>query len=168
MKSPAYIFVALVLVVLFSLIAYRVSVHFAILSGEGAPAVEAVDAPTATAEVAPAEAPAPTLPPAQAEAHDAIERSATVRAAVEAHLRERGDWPQSLSQLGLGVPGDHAGGPVAGIMVQQQGVVVVLVKPHVARGGTIQLTPRRQVDGAIEWRCRASNYPAATRLPDCR
>ena len=166
MKSPAYIVVALVLVVLFSLIAYRVSVHFAILPGEAAPAVEAVDAPAAAAEAAPAEAPA--LPPAQAEARDAIGRSATVRAAVEAHLRERGDWPQSLSQLGLGVPGDHAGGPVAGIVVQQQGVVVVSVKPHVARGGAIHLTPRLLPDGEVQWSCRASNYPAATRLPDCR
>lgn len=166
MKSPAHIFVALVLVVLFSLVAYRVSVHFAVLPGVESPTVAAPDAPADDAGNAPA--PAPALRPSQAEALDAIERSAAVRAAVEAHVRERGDWPQSLSELGLGVPGDHAGGPVAGIVVQQQGVVVVSVKPHVARGGAIHLTPRQLPDGEVQWSCRASNYPAATRLPDCR
>lgn len=168
MKSPASIFVALVLVVLFSLVAYRVSVHFATLPDPAPPPAQATGAPAGDTTQAPVDASPPALPPAQAEAHEAIDRSQAVRDAVEAYARERGDWPQSLAQLGLGVPGAHAGGPVAGVMVQQQGVVVVLVKPHVARGGTIQLSPRRQADGAIEWRCRASNYPAATRLPDCR
>ncbi|MDY0022568.1 pilin [Arenimonas caeni] len=168
MKSPAYIFVALVLVVLFSLVAYRVSVHFAILPGDAAPAAGTVAAPTEPADQAPADEPAPAQPPARAEALDAIGRSAAVRAAVEDYVRESGDWPQSLSQLGLGVPGDHAGGPVAGITVHTQGVVAVSLKPHVARGGVIRLTPSRAPDGAITWQCRASNYPAATRLPDCR
>src|SRR5690606_4101863 len=125
MKSPAYIFVALVLVVLFSLVAYRVSVHFAILPGEDAPAAAAAEAETAP-DPAPA-APAPAPSPAAAQALEAIERAGPVQAAVEAYYDEQGDWPQSLSQLGLGVPGDHAGGPVAGIVVQQLGVVVVSV-----------------------------------------
>lgn len=164
MKSPAYIVVALVVVVLFSLVAYRVSVHFATLPAEGGPAAsvatEQDEAATGTEE--------PSLPPAQAEALDAIERSAAVRGAVEGYFAERGDWPQSLAQLGLGVPGDHAGGPVAGITVQTQGVVSISLKPHVARGGVIRLTPTPGADGGFDWQCRASNYPAATRLPTCR
>ncbi|WP_295361689.1 pilin [Arenimonas sp.] len=164
MKSPAYIVVALVVVVLFSLVAYRVSVHFATLPAEGEPAASAAaqqaDAATATE--------APPLPPAQAEALDAIERSAAVRSAVEGYFADRGDWPQGLAQLGLGVPGDHAGGPVAGITVQTQGVVSISLKPHVARGGVIRLTPTPTADGGFDWQCRASNYPAATRLPTCR
>jgi|GEM_PF-5986430 len=164
MKSPAYIVVALVVVVLFSLVAYRVSVHFATLPAEGEPAASAAAEP-AEAATASEE---PLLPPAQAEALDAIERSAAVRRAVEGYFADRGDWPQSLAQLGLGVPGDHAGGPVAGITVQTQGVVSISLKPHVARGGVIRLTPTPTGDGGFDWQCRASNYPAATRLPTCR
>lgn len=167
MKSPAYILVALVVVVLFSLVAYRVSVHFAVLPETTAPAATA-PAPEAIAGADEAGAAAPVEPPALAEAHDAIARSERVRAAVEAFYRERGDWPQGLATLGLGVPGDHTGGPVAGITIAPRGVVAISLKPHIARGGVIRLTPRPQPDGTIDWQCRASNYPAATRLPDCR
>lgn len=166
MKSPAYIALALVVVVLFSLVAYRVSVHFAVLPGEAAPA--AVEAPVDPAPVPEASAQPAPEPPAMAQAHEAIARSERVRAAVEAFYRERGDWPQGLAALGLGVPGDHAGGPVASITVAPRGVVSISLKPHVARGGVIRLTPSPTDDGTIDWACRASNYPAATRLPDCR
>ena len=169
MKSPAYIVLALVVVVLFSLVAYRVSVHFAVLPGATAPteAPAAPDIVAAEADTGQAGTP-PAEPPASAEAHDAIARSERIRTAVEAFYRERGDWPQGLATLGLGVPGDHAGGPVAGITIAPRGVVSISLKPHIARGGVIRLTPRPQPDGTIDWQCRASNYPAATRLPDCR
>lgn len=165
MKSPAYVFVALVLVVVFSLVAYRVSVHFAALPPQSpsSAALKAEPVDDTAAEAAPA-----PLPPELAQAADAIARALPIQQAVDAWYRENGNWPRNLAQLGLGLPDDHAGGPVASISVQPFGEVAVALKPHVARGGVIRLTPRVQPDGSLQWRCRANNYPAATRLDACR
>lgn len=164
MKSPAYVFVALVLAVAFSLVAYRVSVHFASLPPElpvsGAP--EAGQAP-AVPPAGPSR-----LPPEQAQAAEAIARALPIQQAVDAWYRAKGTWPRNLAQLGLGLPDDHAGGPVASINVQPFGEVAVAMKPHVARGGVIRLTPQVQPDGRLQWHCRANNYAAATRLDACR
>jgi len=165
MKSPAYVFVALVLAVTFSLIAYRVSVHYAQLP-VAAPAAES--APAVPAAPADAPAPAPGLPLGQQQAADAIARAADIRAAVQAHFEATGEWPRNLAQLSLGNPDQYADTAVAAISIQPQGVVAIAMKPHVSRGGVIRLIPTLQPDGGLQWQCRATNYPAATRLPDCR
>lgn len=170
MKSPAYLIVALVLSVVFALVAYRVAVHYAT-------APEAT--PGATSYPGPADAPEPlsmeptaavpaTLPPEQALALEAIERARPVQAAVDQFYANEGTWPRNLAQLGLGNPDDYAGGPVASVTVHPFGVIAIMVKPHVARSGMIRLTPNVLADGSVEWSCRANNYAAATRLPICR
>jgi hypothetical protein len=164
MKSPAYVFVALLFAVIFSLIAYRVSVHFAQVP-------EAGDAPTAAAPVepaAPAAPEAPALPPSQRQAADAIARAADIQAAVQAFYEANQAWPRNLAQLSLGNPDQYADASVAAISIQPQGVVAIAMKPHVSRGGVIRLTPSIEADGRVSWQCRATNYPAATRLPTCR
>lgn len=164
MKSPAYVFVALLLAVVFSLVAYRVSVHYASLAGTE----------TAAVAPAPAEAPAPApaepkpLPPARQQAADAIARAADIKAAVQAFFETHETWPRNLAELSLGYPDQYADHAVAAISVQPQGVVTIAMKPHVARGGVIRLTPSILADGRVTWECRATNYPDATRLPDCR
>ena len=57
---------------------------------------------------------------------------------------------------------------MAAISVHPFGEVAIAMKPHVARGGVIRLSPTVQPDGTLVWNCRASNYGAATRLPNCR
>ncbi|KFN45663.1 pilin [Arenimonas metalli] len=164
MKSPATLFIVLVFAVLFSLIAYRVSVHFAQLPEAGG-----VPAPSAPSEpAAPAEPEAPALPPSQRQAADAIARAADIQAAVQAFYEANQAWPRSLAQLSLGNPDQYADAAVAAISIQPQGVVAIAMKPHVSRGGVIRLTPSIEADGRVTWQCRATNYPAATRLPTCR
>ena len=164
MKSPATLFIVLVFAVLFSLIAYRVSVHFAQLPESGR--VPAASAPSEPA--APAEPEAPALPPSQRQAADAIARAADIQAAVQAFYEANQAWPRNLAQLSLGNPDQYADASVAAISIQPQGVVAIAMKPHVSRGGVIRLTPSIEPDGRVTWQCRATNYPAATRLPTCR
>lgn len=164
MKSPAYLFIALVFAVIFSLIAYRVSVHFAQVPAAG-------DVPMAAAPVepaAPAAPEAPALPPSQRQAADAIARAADIQAAVQAFYEANQAWPRNLAALSLGNPDQFADAAVAAISIQPNGVVAISMKPHVARGGVIRLVPTVQADGRVSWECRPGNYPAATRLPTCR
>ena len=170
MKSPATLFIVLVFAVLFSLIAYRVSVHFAQLPEAGG--VPAASAPVEPIEPAAPNAPvspeAPALPPSQRQAADAIDRAVDIQAAVQAFYEANQAWPRSLAQLSLGNPDQYADAAVAAISIQPQGVVAIAMKPHVSRGGVIRLTPSIEADGRVTWQCRATNYPAATRLPTCR
>ena len=158
MKRVAPLFVALVLSVLLALVAYRVSVHYATF-------------PVAESPATPDPAPRGRPPPLtreemkSAKAPQSVEQA---QAAVDAFYVAEGTWPRNLAQLGLGNPDSHAGGPVAAISVRPDGEVAVVVKPHVARGGEIRLLPDVRPDGSLEWTCRARNYPAATRLPECR
>ncbi|MDZ4048131.1 MAG: pilin [Pseudoxanthomonas sp.] len=164
MKSPAYIFVALLLAVLFSLVAYRVSVHYAQVPAAGTEPVTRAPAPTPD----PA-APRPVARPVeQKQAADAIARAAGIKAAVQSYFEANQTWPRNLAELSLGNPDQYADTAVAAISIQPQGVVAIAMKPHVARGGVIRLVPTVQPDGSVAWQCRATNYPAATRLPDCR
>lgn len=163
MKSPAYVFVALVLAVVFSLIAYRVSVHYARL-----PAAKPVPEAAAPAAAPIPAGPAPVARPVeQQQAADAIARADGVRGAVQAFYAANQTWPRNLAELSMGYPDQYADHAVASISVQPKGVVAILMKPHVARSGVIRLTPTVQPDGSLRWDCRATNYPAATRLPDC-
>ena len=169
MKSPATLFIALFFAILFSLIAYRVSVHYAQVPDAGGAAAEAPAAPESPAAPDATAAQATPAPnPTRQQAVDAIARAAPIQAAVQAHFEATGEWPRNLAQLSLGLPDQYADHAVASISIQPQGVVAVAMKPHVARGGVIRLTPVLQPDDRIEWQCRATNYPAATRLPDCR
>lgn len=164
MKSPAYIFVALLLAVVFSLVAYRVSVHYAKVPDAGTePAARTPAEPPGVAAARPV-----ARPIEQKQAADAIARAADIQAAVQSHFEANQAWPRNLAQLSLGNPDQYADTSVAAISIQPQGVVAIAMKPHVARGGVIRLVPSVQPDGSVEWQCRATNYPAATRLPDCR
>lgn len=167
MKSPAYVFVALVLAILFSLVAYRVSVHYARFD---APVAAPAAPPPAQAEsgAIPAAPQAPGLPPGQQQAADAIARARDIQAAVQAYFDSHEGWPRNLAELSLGYPDRYADHAVASISVQPNGVVAIAMKPHVARGGVIRLTPSVRPDGRVDWECRATNYPDATRLPTCR
>ncbi|GAB2496417.1 pilin [Arenimonas alkanexedens] len=164
MKSPAYVFVALLLAVVFSLVAYRVSVHYASLAGADPTLPEPALAPPP----APVPAEAKPLPPGQQQAADAIARAADIKAAVQAYFETNASWPRNLAELSLGYPDQYADHAVAAISVQPNGVVAIAMKPHVSRGGVIRLTPDVRADGSVVWGCRATNYPDATRLPDCR
>lgn len=170
MKSPAYLYVALVLAVVFSLVAYRVAVHYAAMpESTPTPAVQPRPAVTpAMLEQTPPATPPGTLGPEQARAADAIERARPIQEAVDQFYAREGTWPRNLAQLGLGYPDDHEGGPVAAISVHPFGEVAIAMKPHVARGGVIRLSPTVQPDGTLVWSCRASNYAAATKLSSCR
>ena len=170
MKRVAPLFVALVLSVVLALVAYRVAVHYATVpmaENQAPPASAPADRPDPLPMETTAIGPA-SLSPAQARAADAIERARPIQAAVDKFYAEQGTWPRNLAQLGLGYPDDYEGGPVAAISVRPDGEVAVVVKPHVARGGEIRLLPDVRPDGSLEWTCRARNYPAATRLPECR
>mgnify|MGYP006170852047 FL=1 len=170
MKRVAPLFVALVLSVVLALVAYRVAVHYATVPTGDAPEVP-VPAPADRPDPLPMETtplgPAP-LPPEQARAADAIERARPIQQAVDQFYAREGTWPRNLAQLGLGYPDDHEGGPVAAISVHPFGEVAIAMKPHVARGGVIRLSPTVQADGTLVWNCRASNYAAATKLSSCR
>lgn len=170
MKRVAPLFVALVLSVLLALVAYRVSVHYATFPVAESPATpdpapRGRPPPLTREEMKSAKAPQSVE---QAQAADALARARPIQAAVDAFYVAEGTWPRNLAQLGLGNPDSHAGGPVAAISVRPDGEVAVVVKPHVARGGEIRLLPDVRPDGSLEWTCRARNYPAATRLPECR
>lgn len=170
MKRVAPLFVALVLSVVLALVAYRVAVHYATVpmaENQAPPASAPADRPDPLPMDTTAIGPAP-LSPEQARAADAIERARPIQAAVDEFYAEQGTWPRNLAQLGLGYPDDYEGGPVAAISVHPYGEVAIAMKPHVARGGVIRLSPTVQPDGTLVWNCRASNYGAATRLPNCR
>lgn len=170
MKRVAPLFVALVLSVALALVAYRVAVHYATVpTGDApeAPVPATADRPDPLPMDTTPLGPAP-LPPEQARAADAIERARPIQEAVDQFYAREGTWPRNLAQLGLGYPDDHEGGPVAAISVHPFGEVAIAMKPHVARGGVIRLSPTVRPDGSLDWTCRASNYAAATKLSSCR
>ena len=170
MKRVAPLFVALVLSVVLALVAYRVAVHYATVPTDGAPEATVpatADRPDPLPMDTTPLGPAP-LPPEQARAAEAIERARPIQEAVDQFYAREGTWPRNLAQLGLGYPDDHEGGPVAAISVHPFGEVAIAMKPHVARGGVIRLSPTVRPDGSLDWTCRASNYAAATKLSSCR
>ena len=102
-----------------------------------------------------------------AQAADALARAQVVKVAVAEHHMVVGGWPTKTTDIGLGQPDDFAGGPVASIHLEPEGVISIRLKPSVAVGARLRLVPRVMASGQIEWACRATNYAAALRVPPC-
>lgn len=101
-------------------------------------------------------------------AAEALMRGSMTKLAVADYYLSTGQWPTSQADLGLGDPRDHAGGPVASIAIEAEGVIAIALTDEVAPGAQLRLIPRASRVGLVEWRCRASAYPAAQRLAGCR
>ncbi len=102
-----------------------------------------------------------------AQAADALMRASVFKAALAEYYMSMGQWPTRTTDIGLGQPTDFAGGPVASIGLEPEGVITISLKPDVAVGARLRLVPKVAPSGMIEWTCRPSNYAAAERLPAC-
>jgi hypothetical protein len=105
---------------------------------------------------------------ATAQAADALARASVVKVALVEYYMSMGQWPTRTTDIGMGQPEDFAGGPVAAISLEPEGVIAIRLKPEVAVGAQLRLVPRVARSGMVEWSCRASNYASAERLPACR
>ena len=105
---------------------------------------------------------------ATAQAADALARASVVKVALVEYYMNTGQWPTRTTDIGMGRPEDFAGGPVASITLEPEGVIAIRLKPEVAVGAHLRLVPRVARSGMVDWSCRASNYAAAERLPACR
>ena len=105
---------------------------------------------------------------ATAQAADALKRASFLQVAIAGHHMSMGAWPTRTTDVGIGQPSDFAGGPVASITIEPEGVVAITIKPDVAPGARIRLVPRVTPAGTLEWSCRPTGYTAAERLPGCR
>ena len=105
---------------------------------------------------------------ATAQAAEALARASVMKTALVEYYMSMGQWPAKISDVGMGQPGDFAGGPVASIHLEPEGVITIALKPDVAPGARLRLVPRVTPAGMVEWRCRATGYPAAERLPACQ
>lgn len=133
------------------------------------------DAKAALDDQAAAEAMRRELQAAQAEemgetaqAAEALMRASMLKVMVAEYYLSEGGWPRSLAELGQGRPADHAGGPVASIDIEPEGVIAIAIRADVAVGASLRLVPTAKPSGFIDWACRATDYPAAERLPACR
>ena len=99
---------------------------------------------------------------------EALARASVMKTALVEYYMSMGQWPAKISDVGMGQPGDFAGGPVASIHLEPEGVITIALKPDVAPGAQLRLVPRVTPAGMVEWRCRATGYPAAERLPACQ
>ena len=102
-----------------------------------------------------------------AQAADALARARVIKVAVAEHYMVTGRWPTRTTDIGLGLPTDFAGGPVASIQLEPEGVITIQLKPSVAVGAKLRLVPRVMASGEIEWGCLAKRYAAAQRVPPC-
>ena len=105
---------------------------------------------------------------ATAQAADALTRASFVKVAIAGHHMSMGTWPTRTTDVGISQPSDFAGGPVASITIEPEGVIAIAIKPDVAPGARIRLVPRVTPAGTLEWSCRPTGYAAAERLPGCR
>lgn len=105
---------------------------------------------------------------ATAQAADALARASVVKVAITEYHMSMGAWPTKTTDIGIGQPTDFAGGPVASITIEPEGVIAIAMKPEVALAARIRLVPRVTPAGMIEWTCRPAGYAAAGRLPGCR
>lgn len=105
---------------------------------------------------------------ATAQAADALARASVVKVALVEYYMNMGQWPTRTTDIGMGQPKDFAGGPVAAITLEPEGVIAIRLKPEVAVGAQLRLVPRVARSGMVDWSCRVSNYAAAERLPACR
>ena len=101
-------------------------------------------------------------------AADALARASVMKVALVEYYMSMGQWPLKTTDVGMGQPGDFAGGPVASINLEPEGVIAIALKPEVALGARIRLVPQVKPTGMIEWTCRPTGYAAAERLPGCK
>jgi hypothetical protein len=104
----------------------------------------------------------------QAQAGEVLSRAAMLKTALAEYYMSMGEWPPDMAAIGLGAPDDFAGGPVAAIDLEPGGVIAVRVRDDVARGAIVRLIPHANPMGAIEWTCRATNYPEMEAIDACR
>jgi hypothetical protein len=102
------------------------------------------------------------------QATEALMRASMLKVMVSEYYMSEGQWPRGLADLGQNRPADFAGGPVALIDIEPEGVIAIAMRPDVAAGASLRLVPSAKPSGLIDWTCRATNYPAAARLPACR
>lgn len=105
---------------------------------------------------------------ATAQAAEALARAGAAKVALAEYYMSMGTWPEKAADVGIGKPTDFAGGPVAAIAVEPEGVITITMKPEIGAGARLRLVPRVTPGGMVEWTCRASGYPAAERLPGCK
>jgi hypothetical protein len=104
----------------------------------------------------------------QAQAGEVLARAAMLKTALAEYYMSMGEWPPDMAAIGLGAPDDFAGGPVARIDLEPEGVIAVRTTDAVAKGGIVRLIPQAKPTGMIEWTCRATNYPAMGAIEACR
>lgn len=133
------------------------------------------DAKTALDEQAAAEARRREIQAAEAEkmgetaqAAEGLMRASSFKVMVAEHYMSMGEWPRSLADLAQGQPTDHAGGSVASIDIEPNGVIAIAFTDEAAEGAMLRLKPTAKPSGMIDWTCTATNYPAAERIPACR
>lgn len=105
---------------------------------------------------------------ATAQAADALARASVMKTALVEYYLSMGQWPSKTTDVGMGQPSDFAGGPVASINLEPEGVIAITLKPEVALGARLRLVPRVTPAGTVEWSCRPTGYAAAERLPACK
>lgn len=103
-----------------------------------------------------------------AQAAEVLSRAAMLKTALAEYYLSMGAWPPDMAAIGLGAPDDFAGGPVARIDLEPDGVIAVRTTDDVAKGGIVRLMPEARPTGMIEWTCRASNYPAMASIEACK
>lgn len=102
------------------------------------------------------------------QAAEALMRAGMLKVMVSEFYVSEGRWPRGLADLGQDRPADFAGGPVAAIDLEPDGVIAIAIRADVADGASLRLVPSAKPSGIIDWTCRPTNYPAAARLPACR
>jgi hypothetical protein len=103
-----------------------------------------------------------------AQAAEVLSRASMLKTALAEYWMSMGEWPKDMAAIGMGAPDDFAGGPVARIDLEPNGVIAVRTTDAVAKGGIVRLIPEARPTGMIEWSCRATNYPAMATIETCR
>lgn len=104
--------------------------------------------------------PAPSLPGFElitnsSALSQALSELTVVKMGVSEYRLNTGDWPRSLSQLGMTVDDIRDSRSLADVRLQKGGVVVATLKGKL-QGETLTLTPSPGAFGAIHWGCSSS------------
>jgi type IV pilus assembly protein PilA len=98
---------------------------------------------------------------------EGLAMASAAKASVAEYYANRGDWPGTNSEAGIGVESTIQGKYVNGIAVNNGGITVTYgndVNDKVD-GESIGLTPAASVNGDVVWRCGRSVF-ASTFTPD--
>ena len=85
----------------------------------------------------------------------ALSELTVVKMGVSEYRLTTGDWPRSLSQLGMTVDDIRDSRSLADVRMEKGGVVVATLKGKL-QGETVTLTPLPGAFGAINWECSSS------------